>query len=312
MRENPLVTILTPVYNSPDLFQTLESVRQQIYRPIQYILIDDASECYEEEPIREFFSQVGEGFTLEILRNAQNIGTVRTLNRGLSIARGKYVFSLAGDDAFFDERVIADWVAAFEEIDCDVLTARRAVCDNKLENILEILPSEETMLIMKSFSARELFEYLAQGNKISGSCTAWRLDSLRRMRLYDEHYRLMEDYPTYLRLLREGGKILFLDRVVIRYRRGGVSTMKIVSETLEHDVVQIWKREIIPFVQNPFKAKLRLIRWQRSVRFDRWYYREQKKNCNSVIKECSLRVLYGIYHPKRSMRKMLSIIHRPG
>ena len=311
MQDNPLVTILTPVYNSPDLFQTLESVRMQSYRPIQYILVDDASECFEETRIREFFSQVGDGFTLVVLRNEQNAGTVRTMNRGLSLAQGKYVFNLAGDDAFFDENVIRDWVAAFEQIDSDVLAARRAICDEKLDKIRDILPSKKTMRVMEGLSPSKLYEYLSWQNYIYGCCTAWRLESLRRLGLYDEHYRLVEDYPAYLQLIRDGGTISFLDRVVIRYRGGGVC--ETAGEVFEQDRVQILQREIVPYVRYPYMMKFHFKHWQRGVHLDRWYNRQLEINSNSKSRFFLLHCVHCIdffYHPRKTIRTIKRLLRK--
>ena len=41
---NPLISIVTPVYNRPELVQsTIESVLQQSYKNWEYILVDDNS-----------------------------------------------------------------------------------------------------------------------------------------------------------------------------------------------------------------------------------------------------------------------------
>lgn len=311
LQDRPLATILMPVFNSPDLFVSLESVRNQTYRPLQFILIDDASERFEEVRIRSFFSQMDDGFQLLLLRNESNLGTVRTLNRGLAAAEGTYIFNLAGDDVFFDKNVILDWVEAFEQNDCDVLTARRAVCDSSLEHIFSFLPTDQAISHIQHDSKQELFEYLAKENQISGSCTAWRREAMCRYNLYDERYRMIEDYPSYLKLLRENGTIAFYDRVVIRYRSGGISAEgQSVSEAFEKDFIELYHNEIIPYVKKPLRAKLRLSRWKKSVRFDRWYNREQEKSGNSENRLRSLRVLYRIYHPTRTARTILSSIQR--
>ncbi|MDO4973577.1 MAG: glycosyltransferase [Eubacteriales bacterium] len=311
MTDKPLVTLLIPVYNSPDLFCALESVRKQTYRPLQFILINDCSLNFDEQRVRTYFAAPEKDFTFLLLQNEKNLGTVRSLNRGLALADGKYIFNLASDDAFFDENVLADWVAAFEQTDFDLLTARRAVYDRSLEKVLTVLPTEKAITRIKSASGQELFEYLAKENQVSGACTAWRAESLRGLGLFDEHYRLIEDYPAYLKLLREGGKIGFFDRIVVRYRSGGGSAEgQSVSEDFAHDFIEIFQREIIPYVKKPLLAKARIARWKKSVRFDRWYNREREKSANSKSKLCALRIMYGAYHPTRSARTILSSIQR--
>ena len=304
MQENPLITLLMPVYNSPDLFRSLESVRCQTYRPLRFVMIDDCSKTFEEERIRSFFSEMGEDFDFILFHNEKNIGTVRSMNRGLSVAEGKYLFNLASDDAFYDEEVLADWVAAFEQTECDVLTARRAICDDHLQEILEILPTEDAISKIKHSTPRHLFEYLAKENQISGACTSWRLETLRRLNLFDESYFLLEDYPSYLKLLRSGGRIAFFDRIVVRYRSGGISAQSnCVSPAYESDFVEIYRREIIPHVRRPLLARRRLLRWRNSVRFDRFIFRELERSGGVGHKAMLLRFWYYLYHPMRLIRE---------
>ena len=299
----PPITVLMPVYNSPDLFRSLESVRCQRYRPLQLVLVDDASETFCEDEIRAFFSDCGKELSVCLLRNEENLGTVRTMNRGLAAAEGKYVFNLACDDAFFDEQVLAEWVAAFEGMDCDALTARRANCDGQLEEIVSYSPSDKTIRALASGSSEELYEFFVKDCPISGACTAWRLESLRRLGLYDEGYRLIEDYPAYLKLLRTGGRIGFFDRIVIRYRNGGVSEEgRSVSPDFERDYERLNREEIIPNTRNAAAARRRLSRWLHNIHFDRWYNAKREENSRSRFRLALLRLLYDIYHPVRTIR----------
>ena len=308
--EQPKTTVIMPVYNSPDLFTTLDSVRRQSYRPVQLIMIDDASASFKEDYIREFLSTAGDGFSFYIIKNPQNLGTVRSLNRGLAQADGKYLFNLAGDDVFADEHVLEDWVTAFEQTTYDALTARRADCDYELEKILSVSPPEKAVQAIRTLSSEALFEYIARDNPISGACTAWRLESLKKLGFYDERYRMIEDYPAYLKLLRQGGRIGFFDRVVIRYRDGGMSSEgSSYSENYIHDYNRIVREEILPYTRHPVAAKNRLRRWNHNVCFDRWYNRE-KTRCRRNASKFILDLMYYAFHPIRTLRKIKSVSRR--
>ena len=43
MQAKPLITVIVPSYNSPDLYRTLRSVLSQDYPRIQLIVVDDGS-----------------------------------------------------------------------------------------------------------------------------------------------------------------------------------------------------------------------------------------------------------------------------
>ncbi len=307
--ETPLITVLMPIYNSPDIFTAIDSVIFQEYRPIQLIIIDDCSETFDENKIRSFVGQRErtQDLFLIVRKNEMNLGTVKTLNIGLSLAEGRYIFNLAGDDAFYDEKVLSDWVMAFERTGSCVITAKKANYDVDLKKIISISPDGKTINKIKSLSSEELFEKISIDNPISGACTAWRADRLKELDFYDEHYRIIEDYPLFLRHLREGGKIDFLDRIVIKYRGSGTSDENhAFSAQYEKDYCLINKREILPYTKNPKGAEKRLRHWLRNVHFDQWYYEKGKKRNTKFV----LQGVYWIYHPMRLYRKIYSSLQR--
>lgn len=306
--ERPLVTVLIPVYNSPDLFRTLSSVAEQSYRPLELILVNDASKEFDEQRIRTWFENRTQErpIQLHILQNEKNLGTVKTMNRGLAAAEGKYVFNLAHDDAFYDSEVLADWTDAFERTKFPAITAKKALCDADLEAVLGIAPDNRTIRNLLILQPEELFEALAKENTISGACTAWRMDALRDLGFYDEKYRLIEDYPAYLKLLRSGERIGLLDRVVIRYRAGGSSGEGTsFSREYEKDIIRIHENEILPYCKNPDAIRRKVRRWERDVRFDRWCNEKKARFRNSVIISTGLTTMSALYHPVRTGRRII-------
>src|SRR5579859_315522 len=101
----PLISIVTPVRDgSRYLERLIQSVREQRYRLIEFIVIDDGSD--------------DGGASIEILKrypeirwwSRPNRGLFATLNEGLLAARGDWVLLIAADDFIVDERAIGDLV----------------------------------------------------------------------------------------------------------------------------------------------------------------------------------------------------------
>ena len=95
MSNSPLVTIITPCYNSEStLSKTVESVLCQSYANIEYIIIDDCS--------KDSSYNIALGYLddprVKVLRNAVNSKVAETRNRGLQLANGKYICFLDSDD----------------------------------------------------------------------------------------------------------------------------------------------------------------------------------------------------------------------
>ena len=98
------VTVIVPVYGGLEYTERcLESVVRHAggHVPIELLVIDDAS---PELPIREFvdrFATRAASFPITVLHNPENLGFVRTVNRGLREATGDVVI-LNSDTAVTD------------------------------------------------------------------------------------------------------------------------------------------------------------------------------------------------------------------
>ena len=307
-----LVTVITPFYhNASTIFQTLDSLLSQTYSPIEYILVNDGSNDFDSVAIASYIekNKTESLFECKILENETNLGTVKALNHALSAANGKYIFSLAADDTFFDERVIEDWVAAFLETGADVLTARRAVYDENLENYLFSAPNEKEIECFALESPRKQLQRMSGANMAFGACTAY---SARCYELVggklDEKYRLIEDYPFNLKLLRAGVPIRFFDRTVIRYRWGGLSNFNNVNDSYLKDSDRIFWQESFPFAPNKIVALYFYSYWKlrlKAVR-DEARYRERFNVAESRKGKAKYRFLMLLKHPFYMLNKFFS------
>jgi glycosyltransferase involved in cell wall biosynthesis len=88
-----LVSVVMPVYNSePFLKEAIDSVLAQSVRDFELILINDGSTDRSEEIIRSYSDPRIRYFF------HSNAGVARTLNRGLSLAQGSYIWRHDADD----------------------------------------------------------------------------------------------------------------------------------------------------------------------------------------------------------------------
>ena len=117
MPELPLVSIVTPTFNSAGyLEELLQSVAAQDYPRIEHIVIDDGSD--------------DDGATVTLLQrhpsvrwwSRDNRGQYATLNEGFRAATGDFITTISADDTYADTRAIgamAEFLAGHSE--CDVV-----------------------------------------------------------------------------------------------------------------------------------------------------------------------------------------------
>ncbi len=88
----PLVSIITPAYNRASyLDETICSVLSQDYANIEYIVLDDGSTDNTRDVLENYEGRI-------IWETHPNMGETRTVNKGLSMARGDIVAVVNSDD----------------------------------------------------------------------------------------------------------------------------------------------------------------------------------------------------------------------
>ncbi len=92
----PTVSVVMPVYNRETFVtRAIDSILQQTYRDFEFIIIDDGSTDKTVEIIRRFAAK---DRRIKLFQNAENKGISYTRNRGMDLARGKYLYIMDSDD----------------------------------------------------------------------------------------------------------------------------------------------------------------------------------------------------------------------
>jgi len=96
MQENPLVTIICLAFNHEKfVVETLNSVTEQNYQPIELIIVDDCSTDNTKFVIDNWLLLHPK---VQFIANEINIGNTKAFNNALKFAKGEYIIDLAADD----------------------------------------------------------------------------------------------------------------------------------------------------------------------------------------------------------------------
>lgn len=99
MAENPLVSVIIPIYNAGRyLAEAIESVQSQTYRPVEIIAIDDGSTDDSAEVARRFGSSV-------LYRFQANAGPAAARNLGVDLSQGAFLSFLDADDLWVPDKL---------------------------------------------------------------------------------------------------------------------------------------------------------------------------------------------------------------
>ncbi len=99
--KNTMVTVLMPVYNGERyLKESIESILSQTYKNFEFLIIDDGSTDNSSNIIDSFNDK-----RIRKISNKVNLGLVKSLNKGLRLACGKYIVRMDSDDLSEKNRI---------------------------------------------------------------------------------------------------------------------------------------------------------------------------------------------------------------
>ena len=121
--ENPLITVVIPVYNcEKTITRAIRSIQNQNISDVEIILVNDLSKDNSSYVIDQL---IKEDPRIKIINNQKNMGTLYSRCIGSLSAKGKYIFPLDNDDLFLDKDVFQKIaIETAEKYDYDIVEFR--------------------------------------------------------------------------------------------------------------------------------------------------------------------------------------------
>lgn len=238
------------------IYTALDSVLAQDWPFIELIIFDDASPDYPEETIEQYVHSHKSGNLKRVVQivNKRNLGTVKSLNRALEEVEGEYFLFFAADDALAGTDVLSKFMDGFGRYgdDAKLIAANAKQCD------VELMEKGESFLPMADHVKFGMIDAEAQFFWTSGDCifcmgaTAIRTSLLTTVGPFDERYRLIEDWPFFIKLNRTGIKVWTAPFFALLHRDNGISVSSEAGTssskiTYMKDLQNIMEQEVFPF-----------------------------------------------------------------
>jgi len=191
------------VYNGEKfLNESINSILNQTFRDFEFIIIDDYSTDNSLHVIKKYTKK---DKRIVLIQGKKNIGLTKSLNKGLKIAKRKYIARIDADDIALPERLKKQY--EYLEKNKDIfLVGTGAYNINKNGNI-------DTM--KKPLTNPDLIEKtLYYKNCIYHPTIMFR----NKGYLYREKFIYSQDYDFYLRMLSDGKKLINIRDILIKYR----------------------------------------------------------------------------------------------
>ena len=206
MADQPLVTIAMPVYNAEHYIKkAIDSILNQTYSNWELVMVNDGSFDRSEEIILSYSDP-----RIRYFKNEINSGIVKTRNRCLELARGKYIAVLDNDDVALPQRL--EMQVSFLEANYDY-----GVCGSYWEII-----NDNDQLVAKvkiPLTDTDIKTYQIFNNCYCASTVMMRADLVKEAK-YQEGSDMLEDYNLYHRLYHHT-KFASLPMYLTQYRAHG-------------------------------------------------------------------------------------------
>lgn len=202
----PKISVIMPAYNAEKyIAEAIDSILGQTYGDFELIILNDCSADRTEEIVLSYDDP-----RIVYLKNEENLGVAATLNKGLALAKGKYIARMDADDISSPERF--EKQAAYLDVQKDVAV---------LGTNVEIFGEAGT--ICTGWSATDSAQMkvdLLFACGLAHPSVMMRTEVIRELGGYDPQFNGLEDYELWCRVL-EKHQITTLPDVLLRYRIHG-------------------------------------------------------------------------------------------
>lgn len=224
-----LVSIVMPVYNGEQfLKEAIESVKKQTIENWEFIIVNDASDDNTEDIVLE---AVKLDKRIVYLKNEKNRGVAYSLNKGLDVARGKYIARVDVDDPIFPTRLEVQSAYMEQHAEVGVLASAYQYDDGK------IIKAH----IQQNLKKHEVKASFLIDNPIPHSSVMLRKSIFDEYDLrYDVNYKL-EDFELWTRAVKYT-EIVILKQVLLKHRVHPASVCSKMGNVFHENIMQIVKK----------------------------------------------------------------------
>ena len=199
---SPLVTIITPCYNAETFIEkTIQSVINQSYKNIQYIIIDGGSSDGTHKILEQYKNKVSE-IIIE-----KDDGMYTALNKGIERSEGEIIAYLNSDDLYFHDTVFNAVNTFKSNPEIKLIYGDLKVIDWNDEILYDwIYPNFRWQLFVSNNFCT-----------IGQATSFWRKAVHKKVGLFDNKLKMAGDFDFFAKVGKEF-KILKINRFLACYR----------------------------------------------------------------------------------------------
>lgn len=239
MTKQPLISIITVVYNGEKyLQQTINSVHNQSYKNIEYIIIDGGSIDNTLNLIKK------NEFKISKWVSEPDKGLYDAMNKGIKLAKGKLIGIINSDD-WYEKDAVQNIVNEY------LLYPHKNIFHGDVFHIAQ----DNTVKLKKHNPSVFLFKYYGM---MYNHPSMFVSKSTYQKYQYNIHLKSLSDYQFALEVFYDDeSEFHYLNKVISNFRLGGVSANINITKSLKEGYIAR-KNAGMNIIENYFSVLLRL------------------------------------------------------
>lgn len=232
MTNKELISVILPAYNAERyLSEAIDSVLNQTYTNFELIIINDGSTDKTEEIILSYLDP-----RIRYVKNEQNLKLIKTLNKGIDLAKGKYIARMDADDISLPTRLEKEVEFLEKHTDIDVVSC----FPYNLNMKGKILGRSSYFVVTRPIPCK--FVSMFEPSICHPACM-FRADSIRKFKYSDNDKNLhIEAYELWNRMFHNESKGSMIPEYLIYYRDNASSVCHIhIDEQLSNHLYLLQK-----------------------------------------------------------------------
>lgn len=199
--DKPLITVITVVYNGAEtLEQTIQSVINQTYDNIEYIIIDGASKDGTLDIIKNYEDKI------DYWQSEPDKGIYDAMNKGIAVSNGDYIALLNSGDWYENDTVSIIAKNVLEHPLTDIFYG-----------LMNVLSENKEPLWVYGYGHKVL------NNFMIAHPTCFVRKELYLKNKYNIQYKSAADYDLFLTFYQQGYSFVFIEKILANYLLGGMS-----------------------------------------------------------------------------------------
>ena len=238
----PKLTILMPVYNGAVyLAETLDSIFAQTYREFELLIVNDCSTDDSLEIIRSY-----DDYRVKIIKNVENLGQTKSLNKGIKLAHGEYIAVHDQDDISLPERLTRQ--IAF--LDCNKHIPIVGTLGEEIDEAGNTLIKYDLPIDSESI----FLSLLLDCSPFIHSSMMFRKNViLNEFKGYNEDYRFFQDYELWSRVSVKY-ELANINSNCVQHRVHSSASSKVNVKICNQEAINV-KSEMLSFLFPSMKMK---------------------------------------------------------